>query len=87
MEDQKKANRQAHLEATRTFNSLIVNMSKTSGIIYALAEAIENDEKHQDEDRARAVAFIDQQLEMIQHAKESIMKSEKKADLKAKKDA
>lgn len=92
---QKKANRQARLEVTRKMNSLIVNMTKTSGIIYALAGCIENDEAHLEDDVKQAVAFIDQQVDMINHAKltltgmvkDSIVKSVEKTDSKTKKDA
>ncbi len=88
MEEQtKKAARQARLEMTRKFNSLIVNMTKTQTIIYDLSRAIELDEKHQKEDREQAVAFIDQQLDIIRRSKESFLQSDNKADNKAKKDA
>lgn len=86
-EQTKKANRQARIEMTRKFNSLIVNMTKTQTIIYDLARAIELDERHQKEDREQAISFIDQQLEIIKRAKESFLQSESKSDAKAKKDA
>ena len=86
-EQTKKAARQARLEMTRKFNSLIVNMTKTQTIIYDLSRAIELDEKHQKEDREQAIAFIDQQIEIIKHAKESFLQSDNKTDTKSKKSA
>ena len=86
-EQTKKAARQARLEMTRKFNSLIVNMTKTQTIIYDLSRAIELDEKHQKEDREQAIAFIDQQIEIIKHAKESFLQPDSKSDTKPKKDA
>ena len=88
MEEQtKKAARQARIDVTRKFNSLIVNMTKTQTIIYDLSRAIELDEKHQKEDREQAIAFIDQQIEIIKHAKESFLQSDNKTDTKSKKSA
>ena len=86
-EQTRKANRQARIDMTRKFNSLIVNMTKTQTIIYELSRAIELDEKHQKEDREQAVAFIDQQLEIIKRSKESFLQSDNKPDAKPKKDA
>lgn len=62
-------------------------MAKTHSIICELSRAIELDEKHQKEDREQAVAFIDQQLDIIRQAKESFLQSDNKADAKVKKDA
>ena len=86
-EQAKKAARQARIEMTRKFNSLIVNMTKTQTLIYDLSRAIELDERHQKEDREQAIAFIDQQIEIIKRAKESFLQSDNKADTKQKKDA
>ena len=86
-EQAKKAARQARIEMTRKFNSLIVNMTKTQTLIYDLSRAIELDERHQKEDREQAIAFIDQQIEIIKRAKDSFLMSDNKADAKAKKDA
>ncbi len=88
MEDQSKnAARQARLKMTRKFNNLIVSMTKIQTIIFDLAKAIDDDEKHQKEDREQAIAFIDQQLEIIKHAKESFLQTDSKSEAKPKKDA
>lgn len=88
MEEQTQAAaRQARLKMTRKFNNLIVSMTKIQTIIFDLAKAIDDDGEHQKEDREQAIAFIDQQLEIIKHAKVSFLQADNKSDAKPKKDA
>lgn len=82
MDEQKKAARQARIEMTRKFNSLIVNMTKTQTLIFDLARAIELDEKHQQEDREQAINFINQQIETIKRAQQSFLVPDTKSDAK-----
>ena len=65
-----------HLQATRKLNSLKLNMSKTVDIIHSLADAIETDTRHIEEDRQEALVFIDQQVDAIKAAKERILRKE-----------
>lgn len=81
------ANRNVHLKSKRKFDSLKLNMTKTVDIIRALADAIETDTRHIEENRSEAIVFIDEQLVAIKAAKELIQKVEKTNKAKDKNDA